>query len=160
MVTEAVKQRMLDIRTVRSLCIEATNVGLRAGRATIGAEDLLQASLGMADGVARLIFARIGVNPDGLMAAIEQDAADVRRGAVVEERLEYGAVKGDHWLVLAHPSAQAVLRELDEVMGTTGVTGGHVVAAVAGLPKGVAFRALKRMGVDPGVLREVALVER
>ena len=59
-----------DVRTIKALLTGAENEALRDGQTTPGAEHLFLSALALPEGSARRAFARIGIDPDGLRAAI------------------------------------------------------------------------------------------
>lgn len=162
---ERLKQRVRDMGTIKALCEAAERHALAAGEREAGAEHFLLAALELPDGSAHRAFERVGADAARLGAAVEQQYRDALHGVGVDpEPLEAAAGAPEPLapaagLYRAAPSGQAVMQRLAALRAEdkdAALLGCHVVAVVAGMPQGVAPRALRAMGVEPQALARAA----
>ncbi|PWW22821.1 ClpA/ClpB-like protein [Geodermatophilus normandii] len=145
-----------DLRTVRALLTGAETEARRGGERTPGPEHLLLAATALPDGTASAALARVGVDPDGLRAAVEAAhtaaLASVGVGAESGEPALRGPATGP---MRSTPQAQQVFRAAVAAAraAASPLRGAHVVAAVCDLERGTAVRALESLGVDRDRLR-------
>lgn len=160
------KQRFADAAALAALCRGAEDHARQDGQGEPGAEHFLLASLDLPDGSARRAFARIGVDPGALAAAIarQYDEALSRIGvdagglASTPEPLSSPAPG----LYSAAPSGQDLVQRLAKghrIDRRGPLVGAHVVEAVAATPHGVSARALRTLGVDLEALGQAARAE-
>jgi ATP-dependent Clp protease ATP-binding subunit ClpA len=162
---ERLRQRVRDMGTIKVLCEAAERHALAAGQREAGAEHFLLAALELPDGSARRAFERAGADAARLGAAIEAQYRDALTGIGVDPEPLEAAVGAAEPLApaagfyRAAPSGQAVMQRLAglRAQGSDApLLGCHVVAVVAGMPQGVAPRALRAMGVEPQALARAA----
>lgn len=160
------KQRFADAATLAALCRGAEDHARQDAQREPGAEHFLLAALDLPDGSARRAFARIGVDPDALKAAIarQYDEALNRIGvdpgglASTPEPLP----PPPPGLYSAAPSGQDLMQLLakDHRIDRRGpLVGAHVVEGVAATPHGVSARALRALGADLDALGQAARAE-
>jgi hypothetical protein len=153
------RNKVRDVRTIKTLLTGAEDEARRAGEGLPGAEHLLLSALALPDGTARRAFERAGADPDGLRAAIERQHADALRGIGIEppelDAPDEPPEAGGPFRSTA--SARAAFRAAsDMARANGGLLGAHVVAAVAAIEHGTAPRALAAMGVDRTALAAAA----
>ena len=163
---QRIKQRVRDIGTLKVLCEAAERHALEAGRREPAAEHFLLAALELPDGSALRVFERIGADATQLPAAIERQYHDALRAVGVDPQPLAEAAQGleplnaSGGVYQAAPSGQAVVQGLAALRSAdqqAPLLGCHVLTVVAGMPHGVAARALRAMGVAPEALgREAA----
>jgi ATP-dependent Clp protease ATP-binding subunit ClpA len=150
------------MRTVKQLLESAERLAREAGEPEPGPEHLLLAALDLPDGGARRAFARVGVDPDGLAAAVEAHHAEALQSV--------GVAPGEPAVVAAPPArgpyrSTGAAQEVFQAAGRlarerrTPLGGAHVVEAVTATEHGTAAAALARLGVDRGALAEAARAE-
>jgi len=157
----SLKAKFRDMATIRQLCEMAEAHALKDRQRRPGAEHFLLAALDLDDGTARLAFDRAGVSADAFGPAIERQYAAALQSVGVAVPLP---VRDDERTPSADPGAFHAAPSGQEVMQTLAATrqqhapllGAHVVAIVAGMPHGVAARALRSMGADADLLRTAA----
>jgi len=156
-----IKARFNDIGTIGTLCTGAERHALQDQQREPGAEHFLLAALDLPDGTARRAFEAAGADPVALKHAIARQYGD----ALAAIGLDVGSssAAGTEQLAArpgafnASASGQEVMQALAASRGQHGpLLGAHVVAIVAGMPHGVAARALRAMGVDLAQLKSAA----
>ena len=157
-----IKAKLHDAGIIKTLCESAEAYALRDQQRQPGAEHFLLAALDLEDGTARLALEKAGAAPDDLANAIERQYTD----ALESIGLSVGSIGGAAPSAATHPrpglyQASASGQDLMQVLATTRrhhapLLGAHIVAIVAGMPHGIAARALRGMGVDLQVLRSAA----
>lgn len=155
-----IKARLNDIGT---LCTGAERHALQDQQREPGAEHFLFAALDLPDGTARKAFEDVGANPAALKDAIARQYGDALAAIGLDVGSPLEASTGPEPLAVrpgtfnASASGQEVMQALAASRGQHGpLLGAHVVAIVAGMPHGVAARALQAMGVDLAQLRSAA----
>lgn len=155
---DALKSRINNLAVIKTLCQEAENHALRDGRREPGAEDFLLAAFDLPDGTARLTFERLGLRPEDLRPAIEQQYADALRSIGIQSgpapEAERRASSG---LYRAAPSGEALFQAL--IASRTGrapLLGAHIVRLIADMDAGVATRALRALNADSVALKAAA----
>lgn len=154
-----------DMRAISSLLTDAERRARAMGEEQPGAEHLLLAALDLPDGSARRAFARLGVDPDRLEAALANQDVEVLVAIGVDprhaERLRQPAP-------LAPPTGSGVYRSTasaQEAFQAAGAlarsqkapfVGAHVVAAAAGMEHGTVPRLLAAIGVERSALAAAA----
>nr|WMC97235.1 Clp protease N-terminal domain-containing protein [Aminobacter aminovorans] len=156
-----IKARFNDIGTIGTLCTGAEQHALRDHQREPGVEHFLLAALDLPDGTARQVFAAVGADPAALHQAIARQYGDAL--AAIGLDIASSSSAGSERLAArpgafnASPSGQEVMQALAASRSQHGpLLGAHVVAIVAGMPHGVAARALRAMGVDLAQLRSAA----
>ena len=151
-----------DVRTIKRLLTGAEAEARTAGEDVPGPEHLLLAAAALPDGTALRALARVGVDPQGLRAAVEEAHA----GALAAVGVEAGhspaaaALQGPAGGPFrSTPQAQQVFQGAVALAKPSRLRGAHVVAAAARLERGTVPRALAALGVDRDRLREAAHAE-
>ncbi|EHN09792.1 putativeATP-dependent Clp protease ATP-binding subunit [Patulibacter medicamentivorans] len=156
-------RRFRSVNTIKLLLTDAEAKGRAAGESHAGAEHLLLAALDLPDGLGRRALVAAGADPDAVGPAIEAEHDDALRAIGVEPvAIEPTAPPPPSGPLLTGASAQAAFRraaELSRADRRLGLTGAHVVLAVAEMEHGTAARALRRLGVDGAALRAAARAE-
>jgi ATP-dependent Clp protease ATP-binding subunit ClpA len=157
-----------DMRTIKQLLTDAARLAREMGEEEPAAEHLLLSAMGLPDGSAARAMARLGVDGDGIRAALreEQAGALVAVGVAPETARVLAqpaalGLAGAPLLYGAGPSAREVFAEAGRMARSSKqrLAGAHVVAAVAGLERGTLPRILDRLGVDRSRLADAARVE-
>ena len=157
---DAIKTRIRDMATLKSLCERAEQHALCDGQREPGAEHFVLAALDLPDGTARLAFERLGADPDAFKSAIarQYDEALVSIGLEAPPRgSDTGAAPARAAIYDAAPSGQDLLKEL--AAGRKAhrpLLGAHVIAVAADAAHGVTPRALRVMAVDAAQLKAAA----
>jgi ATP-dependent Clp protease ATP-binding subunit ClpA len=153
---------MNDIATISRLCSAAEKHAGGAGQRQPGAEHFLLAALDLPDGSARRVFQRAGADASQFSSAIERQYQEALQavGAELPMFETEEPVAPASGLYKAQPSGQEVMQRLAEQRTPgIGLSGAHVVLAVASSAHGVAPRALRAMGVDRETLVIAARAE-
>jgi ATP-dependent Clp protease ATP-binding subunit ClpA len=151
-----------ELRTIKALLVLAERLAQDSGEELPGAEHLLLSAIALPDATAGMAFDRLGIDPDGLPAAIAAQHAEALRTVGIEAggvATPPEPVPPGRGVFHATSSAQAVFRRAVELSGTTKprrLLGAHVVLAVTEMEHGTAVRALRRMGVDRAQLADAA----
>jgi ATP-dependent Clp protease ATP-binding subunit ClpA len=160
------KTRLIDVRTINALMTGAEAEAHRAGEEQPGAEHLLMAALDLADGSARRAFERIGAKPDEFRTSVAASHDDALRSVGVDplpdDALDAGQALTPRGAFHMNASGRAAFQtagRLARADSHSGLTGAHIVVAVAQMEHGTAARALRQMGVDPAALVEAANAE-
>lgn len=158
---EFITSKIGDAKLVSKLFNAAEQHALADQQPLAGAEHFLLAAFDLPDDTAQAAFDKIEVDPSELRAAIARqyqdavsavgiDAAEILANDTTplpKKRLAYKT----------SASGQEVAQLLAEDRHNHApLLGAHVVAAVAGMKRGVAARALHAMGVDAIKLRAAA----
>ncbi|WP_067812620.1 Clp protease N-terminal domain-containing protein [Actinomadura kijaniata] len=159
---------MQDVKTMNALLNGAERHALEAGENVPGPEHLLLSALALPDGSARRAFQRVGAEPDGLRAAIDQVHAEALAMIGVRSAHEQ---EMDEAIRANPPRARGVMKTTATAQEAfqaatkqakadrSALLGAHFVAAVAELKEGTAPRALRAMGIDPSALAHAARQE-
>ena len=157
------KARLNDMATLRTLCEEAERQALLDQQTKPGAEHFLLAALDLKDGTARLAFEKAGADPAALRPAIARQYEDalhsigIRRTGATGPGTERRPLLANAGLYDAAPAGQALMQDLAASRKDhRPLLGAHVVAITASMEHGVLARALRLMGVDPGILKSAA----
>jgi len=150
---QRIRQRLADMRTIKTLCEAAERHALAGGEREPGPEHFMLAALDLPDGLARQVFARLGVDPAGVQAAIgaSHGAALAGVGAdagLLEDDAPLPPSAGPY---RAKGSMQGVMRQLaawPRASAAESLTGAHVLAVIAGARQGTAARTLRVLGLD------------
>jgi len=160
------KTRLTDVRTINALMTGAEAYAHRAGEEQPGAEHLLLSAIDLPDGSARRAFERIGAEPHAFLTAVTASHDDALRSVGVEplpdDVLDAGHPLAPRGVFHMNASGRAAFQtagRLAQADGHSGLTGAHIVLAVAQMEHGTAARALRHMGVDPAALLEAASAE-
>lgn len=158
---KAIRRRLADMQTLRLLCERAEAHARERGAALPGAQHFLLAALDLPDGAAARVFARLQVDPQRVPGAIEEQY----RNALSSVGLD-GAHEAPEPLAApaagmyrAQASAQALMQVLAkdaEMRAGRGLSGAHVLAALAKAEQGVAARTLRVLGVGTEQLSRAA----
>lgn len=157
-----IKARFESMGTIRTLCEQAEQHARRDQQREPGAEHFVLAALDLPDGTARRAFEAIGADAAGFRPAIERQYGEALRlvgldPAVSPHAAELEPLPSQRAVFDAAPSGQAVMQRLAEGRKEHNpLVGAHVVSIVAGMPHGVAARALRIMGVDTKTLQDAA----
>jgi ATP-dependent Clp protease ATP-binding subunit ClpA len=160
--------RARDVRTINLLLTGAEDEARREGAAMPGAEHLLLSAIALPDGTARRAFEAVGVDANGLRAAIEQQHADALRTVGVEspDPAELAVPQDDHagrgGVFRSTASARSVFQAASKLAGAgpaKQLLGAHIVLAVTDMQHGNAVRALDVLGVDRAALAAAARKE-
>ncbi len=158
-----------DMRTIRELLTGAERIGRSMGDDEPAAEHLLLAAVDLPDNSARRVLAAVGVDREGLHAAVlDEHAAGLVAAGLDEEKaralsasppLEPAEGRG---LYRSRPSAQEAFQAAGALARSQKerLAGVHVVAAVAAMEHGTVARILDRLGVDRASLAAAADAER
>lgn len=155
---ERIKSKFNNISTIKLLCERAEIHALQDQQRDPGAEHFLLAALDLPDGTARLAFEQAAVEPDALKAAIERQYADALRAIGLKADTPADTpVSTSPGIYQAAASGQEIMQQLAETRKDhSPLLGADVVGLVAGMPHGVAARALRALGVDPAILKSTA----
>jgi ATP-dependent Clp protease ATP-binding subunit ClpA len=161
------KNRMRDMATIKALCLEAERQARQSGESEPGAEHFLLSAIELPDGTAGRAFARLGISPDSVRAAIATQYNDALRGigvdpTALDAMTQNSPVPTDlRMLYQAKPSGARMMQALAALRDGSErpLLGAHVVAVIAEMEEGVAARTLRAMGVDPVALSAAALAE-
>lgn len=160
---QRLKQRIADMRTVKTLCEGAERHANAMGEREPGPEHFLLAALDLSDGLARRAFVRAGADPAGLRAGILAAHGAALAGVGADPGLLAGAapLPPTDGAYRAKGSVGAMMRALSALPRGPGeaLTGAHVAAVVAAHPQGTAARALKALGTDGPALAAAARAE-
>lgn len=161
---QRLKQRIADMRTIKTLCETAERHARALGERVPGPEHFLLAALDLPDGMAARAFARAGADPAWLADAI----AAQHRGALAAVGIDPALLDDDDTpaappprLFQAQGAMQAVMRELADLPRPPGtaLTGAHVALVIAGHRHGTAARALRALETDGERLAAAAQAE-
>ena len=155
---DGIRLRLRDVGTLKVLCEAAEAHALRDQQREPGAEHFLLAALDLPDGTARRAFDRVVVEPEAVRGAIERQYADalgsIGLTADIGADTTMSATPG---IYRAAPSGEEVMQALAARRKDHGpLLGADVVGVVAGMPEGVAARAIRALGLDPLVLKSAA----
>ena len=155
---QAIRSKLDNISTIKRLCERAEAHALQDQQREPGAEHFLLAALDLPDGTARLALEQAGVEPDALRAAIERQYADALRSIGLKAGIPVGApMPANPGVYRAAFSGRDIMQELAATRKDhSPLLGAHVVGIVAGMPHGVAARALRALDIDPVVLKSTA----
>lgn len=155
---QGLKSKLNNISTIKLLCEQAETYALQDHQREPGAEHFLLAALDLPDGTARLAFEQTGVEPDALRAAIERQYADALRSIGLKADTAADApMSANPGVYLAASSGREIMQELAATRKDhRPLLGAHVVGIVAGMPHGVAARALRALGVNSIILKSTA----
>jgi ATP-dependent Clp protease ATP-binding subunit ClpA len=157
-----------DMRTITQLLTNAERISREMGQEEPGAEHLLLSAIELPDGSAGRALGGVGVDADGIRAALRDEQADALvaagmprdRAEDMAEPTPLGPAAAPI-LYGAGPSAREVFQDAGSLARSSKqrLAGAHVVAAVAGLERGTMPRVLERLGVDRQQLAEAAFAE-
>lgn len=150
---QRIRQRLADMRTIKILCEAAERHANAGGEREPGPEHFLLAAFDLPDGLARSTFARLGVDPAGLRAAIAAAHGAALAGigadsAVLADDAPLPVSAGPY---RAKGSMQAVMQQLavwPRASAQEPLTGAHVLAVLAGARQGTAVRTLRVLGLE------------
>jgi ATP-dependent Clp protease ATP-binding subunit ClpA len=157
-----------DMRTIKQLLTDAEAIAREMGDEEPGAEHLLLSALGLPDGSAARALDRLGVDADGIRAALRAEQSDALVAAGVPREAADAMAKprplgaaGAPLLYGAGPSAREVFQEAGKLARSSKqrLAGAHVVVAVASLVRGTVPRVLDRLRVDRARLADAARSE-
>lgn len=166
---KAIRQRIRDIGTLKTLCFRAEEHANRRGHREPGAEHFVLAALELQDDTAHRALSSLGITPATFDAAIEEQY----RSALANMGLEVGGMpvfdEGESVPVAsgpyrAQPSGQALMAVLTrEIMKAeqkrdtaAPLLGAHVLLAASAAKLGVCARALEKLGVTTSQLSDAA----
>lgn len=160
---QRLKQRIADMRTIKTLCEAAERHANAMGEREPGAEHFLLAALDLPDGLARRAFVQAGIDPSRLRPGI----IAAHGGALAAAGIDPSVLEGDAPLppaggaYRAKGSMETVMRLLAGWPRAPGeaLTGAHVAAAIASGRHGTAARALRAIGADGAALAAAARAE-
>jgi hypothetical protein len=164
-----IRQRLRDVRAIKSLCEGAEQQARAAGKKEPGAEHFVLAALELPDGTAWRAFERLQADPLAYRSAIDRQYADALHAAGIAFEPISGT--GDDalprqpeaGLYRAQASGQTLLQELARrrrVAPEGPLLGAHVLLSVIAIGRhGVAARALQTMDIDPALLTQAARAE-
>ena len=162
---QRLKQRISDMRTIKTLCETAERHARSMGERAPGPVHFLLAALELPDGMAARAFARAGADPARLPDAIAaQHGAALAAVGVDPALLDDGddtPLAPPPRLFQAQGAMQAVMRELADLPRPPGtaLTGAHVALVIAAHRYGTAARALRALGIDGDRLAAAARAE-
>jgi ATP-dependent Clp protease ATP-binding subunit ClpA len=154
-----------DMRTIKQLLTDAERIAREMGEEEPGAEHVLLSALGLPDGSAARTFHALGVDADGIRAALRAEQSDALVAAgVPREAADAMAdprpldAAGVPLVYGAGPSARELFQAAGRLARSSQqrLAGAHVVVAVAGLERGTVPRVLDRLGVDRARLADAA----
>lgn len=150
---QRIRQRLADMRTIKILCEAAERHANAGGEREPGPEHFLLAAFDLPDGLAPSTFARLGVDPAGLRAAIaaSHGAALAGIGADPTVLTDDAPLAPSAGPYRAKGSMQAVMQQLaawPRASAQEPLTGAHVLAVLAGARQGTAVRTLRVLGLE------------
>ncbi|WBS02640.1 Clp protease N-terminal domain-containing protein [Pseudoduganella sp. SL102] len=160
---QRLKQRIADMRTIKTLSEGAERHANAMGEREPGPEHFLLAALDLPDGLAQRAFVRAGADPARLRAGIAAAHGAALAAAGADPALLAGEapVPPGTGAYRAKGSMETVMRSLADWPRAAGepLTGAHVAAVVASSTQGTAARALKAIGIDAAMLAAAARAE-
>lgn len=159
------KAALDDMRTIKRLLTDAERIARELGEAEPGAEHLLLSAMDLPDGTAAAALSRVGVDAQGVRAALLAEQAEALEAAgMPRDRAEALATPeplgdaGRPILYAAGPTAREAFRAAGDAArrAKRPLVGADVVAAVAALERGTAARILDRLRVDRPALSAAA----
>jgi len=157
-----------DMRTIKQLLTDAERIAREMGEEEPGAEHLLLSAIDLPDGSAGRALASMGVDADGIRAALRDEQADAlvaaglprETAATMADPTPLGPA-GTPLLYGAGPTARDVFQEAGRLARSSKqrLAGAHVVIAIAGLERGTMPRVLDRLGVDRQQLADAGRAE-
>jgi ATP-dependent Clp protease ATP-binding subunit ClpA len=168
----AIRQRLRDMGTIKTLLLEAEKLANAEGFKEPGAEHLVMSALALSDGTARKAFLRINVDPNDFRAAITRQYQDALKNVGITVPPDTLAASEKAALPTspiykAQPSAQALMQTmLHEIKHTekkenpnTPLLSAHVLLAATTAQYSVAARTFRAMGIDLEKLADAAQAE-
>lgn len=162
------KQRINDIRAIKTLCASAETHANADGEKAPGLEHFVLAALDLPDGTARRAFRRLGADPDAFRPAVSRQYDDALRSIGIDPS-RLGSLHGSDagipqgkGIYRSQPQVQALMEKLAGRQRTDAgeaLLGAHVIEAIATFQHGAASRTLSAMGIDREALREAAREE-
>jgi len=157
-----IKLRILDIGTIKELCLGAEKYAHDSGEDTPGEEHFLLAAMALTDGTARKVFERISADPEEFSGAIKKQYSDALSSIGIDSsKIDIGSSDDEilapkRVLYNSKPSAQSMMKKLVDMRRhdkEIPLLGAHVVDVIATSEQGVAARALRAMGISQETLR-------
>lgn len=157
-----------DAGTLKALCESAETIARTEGQSAPGAEHFVLAALGLPDGSAHRVFARLGLDGDSFRSAlIEQERAALRHAGIADVLIEQtmgrtGPLAPASGPYEAAPSGNTVVQELAQLRRrgvSAPLSGAQVLKVVAEMGHGSAIRALRLMGAEPAAVIAAADAE-
>ena len=150
---QRIRQRLTDMRTIRILCEAAEKQALAGGEREPGPEHFMLAAFDLPDGLARQVFERLGVDADGVRAAIAAAHGAALAGVGADTALldDDAALPPSSGPYQVKGSMQGVMQQLaawPRVSATEPLTGAHVLAVIAAAQRGTAARTLRILGLE------------
>lgn len=151
---DRIKLRIQDMKTVSELITGADKHANNLGEEEPGAEHFILSALGLPDGSAQRVLARLGANSDQFSQAIRQQYKDALSAIGIEgEAVDIGpeSVKSEKLLQNSKPSGQALMKQLYAIKKTdkdNPLLGAHVLMVAAKIEHGVTARAFKVLGIN------------
>jgi ATP-dependent Clp protease ATP-binding subunit ClpA len=150
---QRIRQRLADMRTIRTLCEAAEKHALAGGEREPGPEHFMLAAFDLPDGQARKVFERLGADPARVRAAIAASHGEALAGigadaGLLEDDAPLPPSSGPY---RAKGSMQHVMQQLaawPRASAAEPLTGAHVLAVIAGAKQGTAARTLRVLGLD------------
>lgn len=160
---QRLKQRIADMRTIKTLCESAERHANAMGEQEPGPEHFLLAALDLPDGLARRALLRAGADPSLLRAGITAAHGASLAGAGVDPALvaDDAPVPPGTGIYRAKGAMEAVMRSLADWPRAAGeaLNGAHVAAVLASTRRGTTARALEAIGTDAAALAAAARSE-
>jgi ATP-dependent Clp protease ATP-binding subunit ClpA len=157
-----------DMRTIKQLLTDAERISREMGQEEPGAEHLLLSAMSLPDGSASRALGSLGVDAEGIRAALRDEQADAlvaagmprERAEALADPMPLGPAAAPI-LYGAGPSAREVFQDAGTLARSSKqrLAGAHVVAAVARLERGTMPRVLERLGVKREQLADAARAE-
>ena len=162
------KLRLKDMATITKLCQVAEKYSLKRGDGAPAEEHFLLSALDLPDGTAHRVFERVGINPDQLEKAIDQQHREALSHIGVDASnidLEGGRVDANEFPKVpfdSKPSAQSLMKELENARRSDKdipLLGLHIIEVLSSKELGVVARTLKLLGVSQSSLKEAVIQE-
>ena len=157
-----------DMRTIKRLLTEAERIAREMGEEEPSAEHLLLAAMVLPDGSAVRVFGSMGIDANGIRAALLEEQADAlvavgipratAERLAAPEPLESGRAP---LLYGAGTSAREAFQTASDMARAAKqrLAGAHVVAAVATIERGTIARVPERLQADRRQLADAAARE-
>ncbi len=166
----AVRQRLRDAGTLKTLCLRAEAHANAQGHREPGAEHFVLAALDLPDSTARSALSTLGITSDEFRLAIEQQyrSALAGIGLSIDGQAEFAAdgaaVPAGQGPYRSQASAQRLMAVLtSEVMkaeqardGAAPLLGAHVLLAASDASRGVCARAFESLQATPAQVAAAA----
>ncbi len=162
------RQRLHDMKTIKTLFLNAERHANTEGQQTPGVEHFILAALELPDGSARKAFERVGANPEDFKDAIAQQYRDALKSVGIDTsgmssfNDASGITPHQSGLFQAKPAVRTLMLQMlqqRKKQPSPTLLSAHVIVAATTISQGVAMRAFNRMGIDLAALDRAAQAE-